>query len=86
LLNLKSTLQLEGIIADIDLIKVHDDVEATRFKFLGSPSVRVDGRDLWPEERGIYSLSCRVYPAPEGSKGFPTVAMLRQRLKQSKGA
>jgi hypothetical protein len=68
------------------MVKVVDDSDATRLKFLGSPHFRVDGHDLWPEEREIYSLSCRIYPAAEGIKGFPTVAMLRQQLKQFKGA
>jgi len=54
-------------------------------KFLGSPHFRVDGQDLWPEERENYSLSCRIYATLEGIKGFPTVAMLKQQLKQYKG-
>src|SRR5689334_9324844 len=84
--NLKSALKLEGIETDVKLVKVEDEKDAIRFKFLGSPHFRVDGQDLWPEGREIYSLSCRVYPTAEGIKGFPTVAMLREQLKQFKGA
>jgi hypothetical protein len=84
LINLKSALQLEGIQSDIDLIKVQNDDDARRLKFLGSPNFRVDGQDLWPEVRENYSLSCRIYPATEGIKGYPSVAMLRQQLKQLK--
>jgi len=40
--------------------------------------------DLWHEERETYSLSCRVYSTPAGIKGFPTVSMRRQQLKQFK--
>ena len=78
--NLKSALQQEGVVADINLIKVHDDVEAMRFKFLGSPSFLVNGFDLWNETRETFALSCRVYPTPEGMKGWPTVEMLRDKL------
>ena len=81
--NLKSALQLEGITADIHLIRVLDDVQAAHLKFLGSPSFRVDGRDLWPEEREMYALSCRIYPSPQGSKGWPSVGMLRQKLREN---
>ena len=84
--NLKSALQEEGLLASVEMVKVADDNDAARLKFLGSPHFRVDGQDLRPEEREIYSLSCRVYPTPEGIKGLPTVAMLRQQLKQFKGA
>ena len=80
--NLKSALQEEGLSTSVEMINVIDDDDAPRLKFLGSPHFRVDGQDLWPEERKNYSLSCRVYPTPEGIRGFPTVAMLREHFKQ----
>lgn len=78
--NLKSAMQQEGIVADIDLVMIRDDFEAMRFKFLGSPSFLVNGNDLWHETRETFALSCRVYPTPEGIKGWPTVEMLREKL------
>ncbi len=83
--NLESALQEEGITASIHMIKVNDEEEASQQKFLGSPSFRVDGRDLWHEEREAYSLSCRVYPTPTGIKGFPTVDMLRTKIHSLTG-
>ncbi len=82
--NLEAALLEENLSASIEMVKVTDDDEAVRLKFLGSPHFRVNGHDLWPEGRETYSLSCRVYPTPDGVKGFPTVAMLRQQLKQFK--
>ena len=84
--NLEAALREEGLPASVEMVEVANDDDAAQLKFLGSPHFRVDGRNLWPEEREIYSLSCRVYPTPEGVKGFPTVAMLREQLKQFKGA
>ena len=84
--NIEAALQEEGLSVSVEMVKVMDDDDAERLKFLGSPSFRVDGVELWPEEREIYSLSCRVYPTTEGVKGFPTVAILREQLKQFKGA
>ncbi len=78
--NLRSALQLEGIKAELNVVNVQDEADAIRLEFLGSPSFRVDGVELWPEEREIYALSCRVYPSPEGMKGCPTVKMLREKL------
>jgi hypothetical protein len=78
--NLKAALEAEGLQADIRLVKVEDNDEAARLKFLGSPSFRVDGADWWGEERKRYNLSCRVYPTPEGMKGAPTTEMLREKL------
>jgi hypothetical protein len=83
--NLQAALKDENLSASIEMVNVADDDEATRLKFLGSPHFRVDGEDLWHEEREIYSLSCRVYPTPEGIKGFPTVQMLREKLRAAVG-
>jgi hypothetical protein len=79
--NLKSALALEGLEAEIHLVMVEDNAEAARLKFLGSPSFRVDGMDLWPDERKRYNLSCRVYPTLRGLKGAPGVEMLREQLR-----
>jgi len=84
--NLGAALQEEGLTASVEMVKVTDDEGAAKLKFLGSPSFRIDDHDLWYEERENYLLSCRVYRTPEGVKGFPTVAMLREQLKQFKGA
>jgi hypothetical protein len=84
--NLETALQEEGLTTSVETVRVTDDEAAARLKFLGSPHFRANGQDLWPEKRENYSLSCRVYSTPEGVKGFPTVTMLRQQLKQFKEA
>lgn len=66
---------------NIRLVQVLDNEQAQRERFLGSPSFRVNGRDLWEEERQQYRLSCRVYPTPHGLKGAPSVEMLREKLR-----
>jgi hypothetical protein len=51
-----------------------------------SPTVRVDGRDLFPAPVcDDWRLGCRVYATPEGLSGFPSAEMLREALK-TKGA
>ena len=79
--NLKTALEAEGLAADIRLMRVEEDVEAARLKFLGSPSFQANGLDLWLEERKRYNLSCRVYTTSQGMKGAPTVEMLREKLR-----
>lgn len=79
--NLKAALTAEGLTAEIRLVKVESEEQATRLKFLGSPSFRLNGEELWPEERQTYHLSCRVYRTAEGIKGAPSVAMLREKLR-----
>jgi len=79
--NLKAALETEGLEAVIRLVKVPDNAEAARLKFLGSPSFCVDGVDFWPAQRDRYNLNCRIYATPQGLKGAPTVEMLREKLR-----
>jgi hypothetical protein len=54
--------------------------------FPGSPTIRVEGEDLFPApEREDWRLGCRVYATPDGLRGSPSAEMLREALK-TKGA
>jgi hypothetical protein len=51
----------------VAVVSVQTQEEATRLAFPGSPTVRVDGRDVDPDgAAGRPSLSCRVYRLPDG--------------------
>ena len=80
---LKQALSEEGIDARVQLIAVNTNEEAQRMRFPGSPTIRVNGRDLFPTtERQSIALGCRMYPTPEGLRGTPTVGMLREELRR----
>ena len=72
----------EKIAAEISLVKTECTEQAQQERLLGSPSFLVDGVDLWPEERSLYTLSCRVYRTLSGLKGSPLKEMLRKRLQE----
>jgi hypothetical protein len=80
LVNLETALEAEELKAEIRLIEVENNEQASRLKFLGSPSFCVNGQYWWSEARHTYNLSCRVYATPQGMKGVPTVEMLREKL------
>lgn len=54
--------------------------EAERLGFHGSPSIVVDGVDVFAEPGAGVGLSCRVYRTPEGLAGAPTKDQLRAAL------
>jgi len=84
--SLKDALSREGIRSEVELVAVNTDEEAGALKFPGSPTVRVDGRDLFPSsagEREDWRLRCRVYATPEGLKDHPTEEMIRAELRRS---
>ena len=82
LANLKTAIQEENLDLPVQLVNVKSDQEAVDHQFLGSPSFQVDGVDFWPIRRDSFSMSCRIYPTSEGLKGWPTVEMLRQKLRE----
>jgi hypothetical protein len=59
----------------VNLVRVSTDDDARALQFPGSPTVRVDGRDLFPGDGGV-GLACRVYSTPDGLAGSPTVGQL----------
>jgi hypothetical protein len=80
--NMKAALQIEGLDVYVELVEVLDDADATRKRFLDSPSFRVNGVELWNDIRDAYSLSCRIYSTPDGMKGSPTVSMLDEAIRR----
>lgn len=55
--------------------------ESERVGFHGSPSIQVDGVDLFAEPGAAVGLSCRVYRTPDGLAGAPTMEQLRAALE-----
>jgi hypothetical protein len=59
---------------------VASPAEAARVPFAGSPTVLIDGTDLFPSDGRTNDLACRVYLTPEGLAGRPTVEQIREAL------
>jgi len=59
--------------------------EAERVGFHGSPSILVDGVDVFAEPGAGVGLSCRVYRTPDGLAGAPTLEQLRAALAGAAG-
>ena len=70
---LRELLAQAGLPAEVGLRRIADDEAAQRERFLGSPTVRVNGRDIEPgaERRTDYGLSCRLYRTSDGLAGQP---------------
>ena len=58
--------------------------EAERVGFHGSPSILVDGVDVFAEPDAGVGMSCRVFHTPAGLAGAPTVEQLRTALDGGK--
>jgi hypothetical protein len=74
-----------GVGADVRRIDVPDPETAAAHRFLGSPTIRVNGRDVEPgaNERSDFVLSCRVYRTDSGFSGQPDERWLRDALTEA---
>src|SRR5262245_47521222 len=68
--------------AEVELRRIEKVEEAEREHFLGSPTVRVDGRDVDPgaDERTDFGRQCRLYKTGEGLGALPPDIWIRQAL------
>jgi hypothetical protein len=80
--DLLNCLNQLGIILQPERIIIHDDLEAEFHSFQGSPSIKVDGVDLWKREQTEFHMGYRSYSTPHGLSDRPTLAMLTDQLKR----
>jgi len=62
-----------GVPAEVTVVLVENDEDAIRQRFLGSPTVRVDGSDVDPAAaaRDDFGMQCRVYAVDGRFQGIP---------------
>ena len=77
---LKRALAGLGLQDGVELVHVQTGEQAAAVKFVGSPTIRLNGEDLFPANHADYALGCRIYRTPEGMRGYPTVGMLRDAI------
>jgi hypothetical protein len=84
----RALLAEEEIAVDVALREITDDDTAQRERFLGSPTIRVNGQDVEPDadRRTDYGMKCRLYRTPAGVSGQPPDEWLRAALERSAGA
>lgn len=80
--HLQQLLNSHDIPSPVQLIEVTDDEQAHQTRFLGSPSLRINGVDVEPgaDSRASYGLQCRIYNTPDGSSGTPSDAWILSAL------
>jgi len=76
-----------GLEPEIRLLTVTGTEAAKQLRFLGSPTIRVGGRDVDPhtQDRDDYALSCRVFRTDAGIVGQPEERWVRDALLREAG-
>jgi len=80
---LRSVLDDHRVESEIDILEVTSDAQARTLAFPGSPTIRIDGRDVDPLGAAARpSLSCRIYRLPDGrASPLPTREQIEEALK-----
>jgi len=80
----KEILAAEGVAAAIHEVLVRDEGMADELRFCGSPTIRINGRDVARESQKAqsFALSCRLYP---GSKqvGLPPAEVIHRAVLEA---
>src|SRR2546428_13681612 len=79
--------RLLGLMAErqlatpVRLIEVTTQQQAEQLRFPGSPTIRIEGQDLFSVPDGPYGLTCRVYRTDDGRvTPLPTTEMMREAI------
>jgi hypothetical protein len=67
LADLERALAAAGLDNHVEMVEIESDEQARRERFPGSPTIRIDGEDVFPgDEPEPFSLTCRVYRLRDG--------------------
>jgi hypothetical protein len=80
---LQRVLEDNRLEREIHVHEVRSDEEARALGFPGSPTIRVDGRDVDPDGAAARpALTCRIYRLPDGRVSpLPTREQIEEALK-----
>ncbi len=84
---LRAVMEQEDVEAGIEVIEVVSEEQARELRFLGSPSIRINGEDIEPVESDRYALTCRAYRREDGRVSpLPPEAAIRRALRSAASA
>jgi hypothetical protein len=80
--SLRELARRYGVELEQRHIRTLDEAEAARF--LGSPSVRINGQDVEPgaNARADFGLKCRLYRTADGQSGLPPREWIDRALSE----
>jgi hypothetical protein len=80
---LKEILHEHGLPPKIAELSVTDFAQAEALAFPGSPTIRIDGKDVDPTfpDQGYRGLSCRTYIVDGKRQGVPSRAMISLAIR-----
>jgi len=83
----KDVLRESGLPLHIAQVEINNADQAAALSFPGSPTVRVDGKDVEPGLPGLthFGGSCRSYVVNGMRQGFPDREWIREAIRLRRG-
>lgn len=78
---LRKVLASQSVRDEIATRSVSTQAEAKALGFPGSPTIRINGEDVEPNQAGVPGLACRLY---SNRNGVPSEAVLRTAIAAAK--
>lgn len=82
---LEAAARAEGVDEGVELRPIETVADAERRRFLGSPTVRIDGEDVEPgaAARSDFGLKCRLYRDAGGTSGQPGEELIQRAIARA---
>ena len=77
---LRQAIRAEDVDCAITYTKVETLEDAQRLRFIGSPSILINGTDPFRTENAQPGLACRIFNTENGPDGAPSITQLRALL------
>jgi hypothetical protein len=76
----EEALAAEGHEAEVEHRVMRTAEDAAGTAFAGSPTMTVNGQDLFPSAVPVDGLACRIYVTASGLAGLPTIDQIRAAI------
>jgi hypothetical protein len=83
--HLEEVIQEKKLDAQVEMVKIENDGQAGEKRFLGSPSIRINGQDIEPGAQQIreFSMRCRLYLEGDQVNEWPGKGLIRRAIEQA---
>ena len=82
--NVLYAARIDGTVTEVEVLST---IDAEKWEFIGSPTVRINGLDVEPEARAAqhFGLGCRSYAEDGHRSGMPSEQLIRHALQEIQG-
>jgi len=76
----KDIIEDQGLQASLNYQRIETPKDAEKYQFAGSPTLLIDGQDLFAIGKMPVGLACRTYLTDDGMASSPSVEQLEEAM------